>query len=106
MATMTSPRITAPRTDIMGRSGSTAVCSSEPARGSTDLTTSTATLTTASIHITATLVHIRNVESSPSITSTETKCVMGAVTLLDATASNSVPLQPQSAPIQSTAHLP
>jgi hypothetical protein len=39
-----------------------------------------ATLITASIHITATMVHIRNVERSPSITSTETRCVMDAAT--------------------------
>jgi hypothetical protein len=37
---------------------------------------STVTLITASIHITATLVLIRNVVTSPSITSMETRCVM------------------------------
>jgi len=42
--------------------------------------TSTATLITASIRITAMLVHIRTVETSPLITSTETKCVMDAAT--------------------------
>ena len=43
-------------------------------------TTSTATLITASIRIRATLVHIRSVETSPLITSTETRCVMAAAT--------------------------
>jgi len=50
-------------------------------------TTSTATLITASIHIAATLVHIRTMETSPSITSTETRCVMDAATqVVEATA--------------------
>jgi hypothetical protein len=44
------------------------------------LATSTATLITASTHITATLVQFRRVESGRSITSTETRGVMGAVT--------------------------
>ena len=52
-------------------------------------TTSTATLITASIRIRATLVHIRSVETSPLITSTETRCVMGAATQAEATARNS-----------------
>ena len=64
----------------MDPSGSPAVCSSEPAPGSTAPTTFTATSITASIHVTDTLVHIRNVETNPSITSAETKCVMDAVT--------------------------
>jgi hypothetical protein len=39
---------------------------------------------TVSILITATLVHIRTVETKPLITSTETKCVMGAATQAEA----------------------
>jgi hypothetical protein len=42
-------------------------------------------LITVSIRITATLVHIRNVETRPLITSTETRCVMGAATQTEAT---------------------
>ena len=41
---------------------------------------SAATLITVSIHITATLVCIRSVEKRRSITSTETRCVMGTAT--------------------------
>src|SRR6267378_1301835 len=90
MATTTSPRTTVPHTDTMGPNGSPEVCSSEPALGSMVPTISTATWITASIHITATLVHIRNAEKRPSITSTETKSVMDAATqAVEATARNS-----------------
>src|SRR5258706_1030852 len=80
MVTTISLHTTARHTGTTGPSGSAAACSSEPALGSTAPTTSMATLTTVSIRITATLVHIRSVERSPLITSTETKCVMGAAT--------------------------
>ena len=57
-------------------------------------TTSTATLITASIHIAATLVHIQTMETSPSITSMETRCVTDAATpVVEATARNSVKLK-------------
>src|SRR6267142_777517 len=78
MATTTSPPTAAPHMDTTVPSGLTAACSSEPALGSMATTTSAATLITASIHITATLVHSRSVERRPSITSTETRCVMDA----------------------------
>src|SRR5258706_13720122 len=80
MATTISPHTAARHTGTTGPSGLTAACSSESALGFTAPTTSTATLITVSIHITATLVHIRTVETSPLITSTETRCVMGAAT--------------------------
>src|SRR5882762_3610894 len=80
MATTISPHTAARHTGTTGPSGLTAACSSESALGFTAPTTSTATLITVSIHITATLVHIRAVETSPLITSTETRCVMGAAT--------------------------
>src|ERR1700688_2106074 len=94
MATTTTPRTPVPPTDTMGPSGSTVACSSEPDRGSTALTTSTETLITVSIHITATLVQIRSVEKSPSITSTETRRVMDAATQAEkAAARNNVKLK-------------
>src|SRR5207302_1063407 len=100
MATMTSRLMTAHHTDIMGPTGSAAACSSEPGLGSTAPTTSTATLITASIHIAATLVHIQTMETSPSITSMETRCVTDAATpvveatqVVEATARNSVKLK-------------
>jgi hypothetical protein len=80
MATTISLRTTAPHTGTTGPSDSAVACSSEPALGSTAPTTSKATLITASIHITATLVQLRRVETSPSITFTETRCVMGEAT--------------------------
>ena len=80
MAIMTLPRTIAPPMATMGPSGSPATCSSEPAHGSTVLMTFTAILITASIHIAATLAHVRIVETSPSITFTETRCVMGEAT--------------------------
>src|SRR5467141_739515 len=80
MANTISPHTAARHTGTTGPSGLTAACSSESALGFTAPTTSTATLITVSIHITATLVHIRTVETSPLITSTETRCVMGAAT--------------------------
>src|SRR5258707_4513765 len=80
MATSTTPRTTALHTGTTDPSGSPAASSSEPALGSTGPTTSTATLITASIHITATVVHFRDVETRPSITSMETRCVVAAVT--------------------------
>src|SRR6266403_4619298 len=80
MATTISPHTAARHTGTTGPSGLTAACSSESALGSTAPTTSTATLITVSIHIAATLVHIRTVETRPLITSTETRCVMGAAT--------------------------
>ena len=49
-------------------------------------------LITASILITATLVHIRNAETSPSITSTETRCLMDAATQRVAIARNNLKL--------------
>src|SRR6267143_2342924 len=79
-ATTISPHTAARHTGTTGPSGLAAACSSESALGFTAPTTSTATLITVSIHITATLVHIRTVETSPLITSTETRCVMGAAT--------------------------
>src|SRR6266403_5230452 len=85
MATTISPHTAARHTGTTGPSGLTAACSSESALGFTAPTTSTATLITVSIHITATLVHIRTVETSPLITSTETRCVMGAATQTEAT---------------------
>src|SRR5260370_29443104 len=84
MATRISNHTAARHTGITGPSGSTAACSSDPALGSTVLTTSTATWITVSIHITATMVHIRTVETRPLITSTETRCVMGAATEAEA----------------------
>src|SRR5258706_16021183 len=84
MVTTISPHTTARHTGTTGPSGSAAACSSEPALGSTAPTTSMVTLTTVSIRITATLVHIRSVETSPLITSTETRCVMGAATWVEA----------------------
>jgi hypothetical protein len=49
---------------------------------------------TVSIHITATAVHIRHVETSPSITSTEMRCGMGEDTqAADTIARDSVQLQ-------------
>jgi hypothetical protein len=94
MATTTTPHTVAPRTGTRGPSGLRAVFSSEPALGSTVLTTSTATLITALIRITATLVHIRNAETSPSIISTETRCGMGAATpAVEAIARNGVKLK-------------
>src|SRR5258708_37526556 len=80
MVTTISLHTTARHTGTTGPSGSAAACSSEPALGSTAPTTSMATLTTVSIRITATLVHIRSVGTSPLITSTETRCMMGAAT--------------------------
>src|SRR5712671_5436001 len=80
MATTTLPRTAAPHMGTTDPSGSTAVCSSELALGSTAPTTSAATLITASTHITATLVHIRSVEIRPSIISAVTRCVMDAAT--------------------------
>jgi hypothetical protein len=44
-----------------------------------------ATLITALIHITATVVHFRDEETRPSITSMETRCVVVAVTQAAAT---------------------
>src|ERR1700737_1120566 len=85
MATTITPPTAARRTGTTGPSGSTAACSSESALGSTAPTTSTATLITVSTHITATMVHIRTVERRPLITSTETRCVMGAATETEAT---------------------
>src|SRR6202051_1839351 len=91
MATTTKLLTTAPHTGTTGPSGSLAACSSEPDLGSTAPATSKATLITASIHITATLVQLRPVETSPSTTSTETRCVMDAATLeVEATARNSM----------------
>lgn len=88
------PHTTARLRDTSGPSGSAAAGSSEPALGSTAPATSTATLITASIHVTATLVHIPTVETSPLITSTETRCVMDAATQeVKATARNSVKLK-------------
>src|SRR5260370_10541867 len=80
MATTITNHAAARHTGTTGPSGSTAACSSDPALGTTVLTTSTATWITVSIHITATMVHIRTVETRPLITSTETRCVMGAAT--------------------------
>src|SRR6267378_2831915 len=85
MATTITLHTAARHTGTTGPSGLTAACSSESALGSTAPTTSTATLITVSIRITATLVHIRNVETRPLITSTETRCVMGAATQTEAT---------------------
>src|SRR6267143_1183940 len=91
MVTTISLHTTARHTGITGPSGSAAACSSEPALGSAAPATSTATLLTASIRITAMLVHIRTVETSPLITSTETKCVMDAATQgVEVTVRNSV----------------
>src|SRR5258708_39274796 len=57
-------------------------------------TTSTATWITASIHIMATVVHFRDVETKPSITSAETRCVMGTATqAAEVIARNSVKLK-------------
>src|SRR5882724_1537525 len=102
MATTTSPHTTAPHMGTTVPNGSPATCSSEPALGFTATTTSAATLITASIHITATLVHIRSVERRPSITSTETRCVMEAPTekaeatkAAEAIVRNSVKLKPK-----------
>jgi hypothetical protein len=51
-------------------------------------------LITASIHVTATVVHFRDEETRPSITSTETRCVMGAATqAAEVIARNSVKLK-------------
>src|SRR6266481_9234683 len=85
MATTITPHTAARHTGTTGPSGLTAACSSESALGSTAPTTSTATLITVSIRITATLVPIRNVETRPLITSTETRCVMGAATQTEVT---------------------
>src|SRR5467141_312363 len=63
MVTTISPHTTARHTGTTGPSGSTAACSSDPALGSTVLTTSTATWITVSIHITATMVHIPTMEA-------------------------------------------
>src|SRR2546422_4538622 len=102
MATTTPPHTTAPHTGTTVPSGLTAACSSEPALGSTAPTTSAATLITGSIHITATVVHIRSVENRPSITFTETRCVMDAATekaeamkAAEAIVRNSVKLKPK-----------
>src|SRR5260370_25784612 len=106
MATLTTPHTTAPHTGTTGPNGSPAASSSEPAPGSTAPTTSMVTLITASIHITATLVQIRRVETRPSITSTETRCVMGADTQAAeaAVARNSVKLQHNGCHLASRAH--
>jgi len=57
-------------------------------------TNSMATWTTASIHITATAVHFRSMETGPSITFTETRCVMDAATqATEVIARNSVKLK-------------
>src|SRR5882762_8797719 len=85
MATTITLHTAARHTGTTGPSGLTAACSSESALGSTAPTTSTATLITVSIRITATLVHIRNVETRPLITSTEARCVIGAATQTEAT---------------------
>src|SRR5260221_10869563 len=88
MGTTITPHTTAPHTGTTGPSGSAAACSSEAALGSTAPTTSKATLITVSIRITAMLVHIRTVEKRPLITSTGTRCVMGAATPAEAIARN------------------
>src|SRR5713226_9349012 len=74
MATTIPPHTAARHTGTTGPNGSAAARSSESALGSTAPTTSTATL-----------IHIRTVETSPLITSTETRCVMGAATQAEAT---------------------
>src|SRR6202035_3257278 len=97
MATTMSPHTAARHTGTTGPSGSAAACSWESALGSTAPTTSRATLITVSIHITATLVHIRTVETRPLITSTETRCVMGAATQVGAATWAEAAMQAQAA---------
>src|SRR6266481_5956073 len=94
MAISTLPRTTALHTGTTGPSGSPAVSLLERDPGSMAPTISTATWITASIHIMATVVHFRDVETKPSITSAETRCVMGTATqAAEVIARNSVKLK-------------